>query len=121
MNDVTAEAGYDGHINRNIRLAMAMIDMTKPYIMVDRILSIKIDGEDFLQIEFKLNGCVSVEEVSYHLNGVKELIDSTDSYCNHLVPDGEEQTIFNLKVLPTDEVVLNAVVDQDWCESVDSS
>ena len=118
---MTTEAGYDGHINRNIRLAMAMIDMTKPYIMVDRILSIKIDGEDFLQIEFKLNGCVSIEEVSYHLNGVKELIDSTDSYCNHLVPDGEEQTIFNLKVLPTDEVVLNAVVDQDWCESVDSS
>ena len=48
------EAGFNGHINRNIRLAMALIDMSKPYIFIERILSLKIEGEDMLQIEFKL-------------------------------------------------------------------
>ena len=37
---------YDGHINRNIRLATAMIDMAKPYIWVDRIVRLKIEGVD---------------------------------------------------------------------------
>ena len=43
-----SDSVYDGHINRNIRLAMALIDMTKPYIMVDRILRIKTEGIDLL-------------------------------------------------------------------------
>ena len=42
------EAGFNGHINRNIRLAMAMIDMSKPYIFIERILPLKIEGEDVL-------------------------------------------------------------------------
>ena len=32
VEDREKSSGYDGHINRNIRLAMAMIDMSKPYI-----------------------------------------------------------------------------------------
>ena len=41
-------SGYNGLINRNIRLAMTMIDMTKPYIFVDTIKKIKIEGADHL-------------------------------------------------------------------------
>lgn len=48
---------------------MALIDMTKPYIMVDKIQKIKIEGKDHLQVEFKLNGCINVTEVSYSING----------------------------------------------------
>lgn len=99
---------------------MALIDMTKPYIMVDRIFAIKIEGIDLLQIEFKLNGCVDIFEVSYLKDGVKETLDSTDTYCNYLIPEGEVQTIFTLQVLPTETVVLNAIVDQEWCESEDA-
>ena len=40
--------GYNGLINRNIRLAMTMIDMTKPYIFVETIKKIKIEGADHL-------------------------------------------------------------------------
>lgn len=39
---------YDGHINRNIRLAMAMVDLAQPYIMLERILKIKILGVEKL-------------------------------------------------------------------------
>ena len=52
--------GFDGHINRNIRLAMTVIDMSKPYIFIERILRIKIEGINALQIDFKLNGCAAV-------------------------------------------------------------
>ena len=48
----TDEVGFDGHINRNIRLAMAMIDMTKPYIHLERITKITIDGDAKLQVDF---------------------------------------------------------------------
>lgn len=119
VQDKSKDAEYDGHINRNIRLAMALIDMTKPYILIERIISIKVEGNDMLQIEFKLNGCIDVQEVFFTRNGVKETIDSTDAYCNYNLPAGQEQSIFKLTALPTDEVILQAVVDQEWCESID--
>ena len=99
---------------------MALIDMTKPYIMVDRIFGIKIEGTDLLQIEFKLNGCVNITEVSYSLNGVKTTLNSTDTYCNYLLPEDKTQTMFSLQVDPADVVVLYAIVDQEWCDSVDA-
>ena len=38
---------YDGHINRNIRLALAIIDLTKPYIQV---IDYKDAGNDKIEI-----------------------------------------------------------------------
>ena len=74
--------GFDGHINRNIRLAMTLIDMTKPYIFVERILRIKIEGLDALQIDFKLNGCAVI---NYIVNDQQNFF-VIDGYCNQLVP-----------------------------------
>ena len=99
---------------------MAMIDLTKPYIMVDNIITIKIDDVEKLQIKFKLYGCINVTDVSYTLNGTRYTLDSTDAYCNHLVPSGAEQTTFIVVASPFDLVILNAVVDQEWCESVEA-
>ena len=39
--------------------------------------------------------------------------------CNYLIPEGESQTIFMVKVQPTDKVVLSAIVDQNWFVSED--
>ena len=39
---------------------MTMIDMAKPYIFVESVKKIKVEGKDHLQVEFKLNGCVNV-------------------------------------------------------------
>lgn len=46
---------FDGHINRNIRLATAMIDMSKPYLAVSNI---RIVSEEALEIAFTVNGCI---------------------------------------------------------------
>ena len=78
---------------------MAMIDLTKPYIMVDNIITIKIDDVEKLQIKFKLYGCINVTDVSYTLNGTRYTLDSTNAYCNHLVPEGAEQTTFTVVAL----------------------
>ena len=40
-----------------------------------------------LQIEFKLNGCTDISEVFFTRNEVKETIDTTDAYCNYLIPE----------------------------------
>ena len=37
IEDRSESNGYDGHINRNIRLAITMIDMAKPYIKVTSV------------------------------------------------------------------------------------
>ena len=39
---------YNGHINRNIRLAMGMIDLAKPYFQIDKILAIQEEDKDLL-------------------------------------------------------------------------
>ena len=48
--DLDIQKDFNGHINRNIRLSTAMIDMAKPYIWIDAITAIKEDGEDLLQV-----------------------------------------------------------------------
>ena len=47
---------------------MVTLDMAKPYIFVEAIRKIKVEGKEHLEVEFKLNGCVNVTEVSYMIN-----------------------------------------------------
>ena len=61
------EEGFDGHINRNIRLATALIDMSKPYIYIRHIGKDAADL-DFLQVEFTVNGCAQAEYVGAIVN-----------------------------------------------------
>ena len=92
------EDGYNGLINRNIRLAMTMIDISKPYIFVETIKKIKVEGQDLLQVEFQLNGCINITEVSYTINDTKVQLNSTGGFCNHLVPAGQVQSVWIIKV-----------------------
>ena len=49
----------DGHVNRNIRIALALIKMSKPYI---EIVSVK-DVEDELQeVKWRVAGCHTIDE-----------------------------------------------------------
>ena len=43
INDQSLDSSTNGHINRNIRAAMALIDLSKPYIWV---LEAKYDAEE---------------------------------------------------------------------------
>ena len=47
---------------------MTMIDISKPYIYVSNITKVKVEGKDLVQVDFKLNGCVNITEVSYSIN-----------------------------------------------------
>ena len=53
---------YDGHINRNIRAAMALIDLTKPYIWVKSAKY--LEKTDQVEVLFKINGCINITEVN---------------------------------------------------------
>jgi len=65
-------------------------------------------------VEFKLNGCINVTEVSYSINGTSPQVLSTSGFCNQLVPEGKVQSTFIVKVRQEDQLVLRAIVDQDW-------
>ena len=46
------EDGFDGYINRNIRLAMTLIDLSKPYISINMIEKKEFDGVAKLVVDF---------------------------------------------------------------------
>ena len=57
---------YDGHINRNIRAAMALIDLSRPYIWVKRATRIIKTGQ--VEVLFTINGCINITEVNVTVN-----------------------------------------------------
>lgn len=58
---------YDGHINRNIRLALSLIDQSKPYI---EVVSFNQSREsDALTVTWKVNGCKTLNEARVIVNG----------------------------------------------------
>ena len=83
---------FDGHINRNIRAAISMIDLTAPYIWLTRGTYIEVTNQ--VEVAFKVNGCIDITEVSVIVNGetaqLASATDEVDIYCNHLVPDDKE-------------------------------
>lgn len=112
---------YDGHINRNIRAAMALIDLTKPYIWVKSAKY--LEKTDQVEVLFKINGCINITEVNVQVNDDirYQLANTTDeTYCNHLVPDNLAQTIFSVILSRRDRVILEAVVDQNMTLSNNS-
>lgn len=58
---------YDGHINRNIRLALSLIDQSKPYIEVVSFNQSK--ESDALTVTWKVNGCKTLNEARVIVNG----------------------------------------------------
>jgi hypothetical protein len=80
------DASTNGHINRNIRASMSLIDMAKPYLVIDSIVEDK-NKVDTIEVTFKINGCVTANDVSAKLNGQSSRVFSDSAsgvdYCNH--------------------------------------
>jgi hypothetical protein len=49
---------YDGHVNRNIRIALAMLDMSKPHIEIVNITN----DEALASVTWRVNGCHTIDE-----------------------------------------------------------
>ena len=104
---------FDGHINRNIRLAIAMIDTAKPYI---EIVKTK-ESEEKIEITWQVNGCFKLNEARIVINGTagKSLITKDhDGRCNYL----GKQTVFTSVVKKGDNFELQAVADQEFGEAL---
>ena len=83
IEDREQSHGFDGHMNRNIRLAMTMIDMSKPYVYVQGIEEIENGGKDLhYLVSFTVNGCATINEVSYTLNSHDRQVLAYTGYCN---------------------------------------
>ena len=73
---------YDGHINRNIRAALTMIDMSKPYYVVDSIK--RVGTTDTVEVTFKVNGCIDLDMASVQIGNQERLL-LINGYCNQLL------------------------------------
>ena len=97
---------------------MALIDMAKPYIFVEK-MEFNEDKEQVL-IAFKVNGCVLIDEVNVHIDGVKQTLASKSDYhaCNYMLENGQDQIIYEVLVDEDSEIQLEAIVDQHMGQSV---
>lgn len=111
--DSVKDRQHDGHINRNIRLALALIDLTLPTI---EIVSSTTEG-DSVDITWRVNGCYALNEARAIINGVAKSVLEGEGRCNYL----GAQSIFKTRALKSDTVVFEAVADQAFAISVNPS
>jgi hypothetical protein len=50
---------YDGHVNRNIRIALALLDLSQPHVRVINITNINEDTE---RVFWVVDGCHRIDE-----------------------------------------------------------
>lgn len=79
-------SSYDGHINRNIRLAMSLIEISKPYIEVESITNIN-DYE--IEVIWKVNGCYQINEARVRINNEIVSLLNSDGFCNYLLNEND--------------------------------
>jgi hypothetical protein len=100
---------FDGHVNRNIRLALALIDMVQPSIeIVSEDVNTKADEVTLI---WRVNGC-------YQLNQARATIGTSEphnvlpspGHCNYL----GTQTVFTTRARQNESVILEAIVDQSF-------
>ncbi|CDW79494.1 zinc carboxypeptidase family protein [Stylonychia lemnae] len=111
---------FDGHINRNIRLALAIIDLSKPYI---DIVSYKELENNQVELIWKVNGCHTLNQARTIINGVKEeMIEAgASTTCNYLLGREQKQHEFKVIFNQADDLVLEAVTDQHFGKSINPS
>mmetsp|Transcript_11442 Transcript_11442/g.11451 ORF Transcript_11442/g.11451 Transcript_11442/m.11451 type:complete len:273 (+) Transcript_11442:1051-1869(+) len=115
------DGDFDGYINRNIRLAMAIIESAKPYIEIVSVGEMADNTAQYL-VEWKVNGCYFINTASTVVNKeetihIKEGADPGS--CNYyLVTQHEKQHTFTFVMERGDNVELRAVVDQEFGKSV---
>lgn len=50
---------HDGHVNRNIRIALALLDLSQPHIEIVNITSL---NETTTRVLWRVNGCHTINE-----------------------------------------------------------
>lgn len=76
---------FDGHINRNIRLALALIDLVKPYIEVVNYI---VSTED-VTLEWRVNGCFKLNQARVTVGNREPtfvLPTNQSGFCNYMGP-----------------------------------
>jgi len=61
----SSDGNVDGHINRNIRIAMTIIEMSKPYI---EVVSYVEKDDEKIEITWRVNGCFTLNEARFIVN-----------------------------------------------------
>jgi hypothetical protein len=51
-------SAYNGHMNRNIRTQLALIDAAKPYVSI--LTVVLLSKNNVLEVTFKINGCSQI-------------------------------------------------------------
>lgn len=73
---------FDGHINRNIRLALALIDLSLPTIEIVE----QTETNDLLEITWRVNGCHTLNEARAIINGAATPVLMGEGFCNYRSP-----------------------------------
>jgi hypothetical protein len=90
-------AGANGHVTRNVRLALAALEMVQPYVYVDTVENVRLSNDDWqcrhvrvaataaddsstVRLHWTVGGSVHVDDVQvYHKKWTKQL---SEQYCN---------------------------------------
>ena len=88
----------DGHINRNLRASMALIDMAKPYIKVTQSKQTKTQ----IDLKFIVKGCITVDSAKVVVKSGDEVLFTKDmgkGNCNYRqYVDGKKTTRFGYRL-----------------------
>lgn len=103
---LSSESKYNGHINRNIRVQLALIDMAKPYVQITQVTQLK-SGQ--MEVKFQINGCTKIDSVTASVNQTSALISQTTGFCNW--SPVQSQTQFTVNVTLNSTLTVEAVVD----------
>ena len=90
---------HDGHINRNIRISMALIEASQPYI---EIVSYNQSTEGNVTIKWRVNGCYKLNEAYYTVGGNKQsMLGTSGGQCNMM----GEQSVFTVEAIKNDSII----------------
>ena len=128
---------HDGHVPRNLRLSLMLVDMAKPYV---QLVSLKKSGERELTISYAVGGCLEVDKTYVELRRDGKTIASsakssgsciwsTQGKLHHSLEEPFMVPDFTVSVkLPPEEsmdtpleVVVSARVDSKFAERVDDA
>lgn len=84
---------HDGHVNRNIRIALALLDMVLPQI---EVVEVKAINETSQRVTWRVNGCHSINQAHVLIHNAtdnstyeEDLLNRQGTFCNY--PPQENQ------------------------------
>ena len=101
---------FNGHINRNIRAILALVDSAKPYV---EIVGVKETSDNKVEVTFQVNGCSEINALKVVQNNQPQSFTSSPpmqplGYCNW--SPSQPQTSFKV-TLENDDFSISLEVD----------